>query len=535
MTKPRPSYLSDPTIQHLSRVLEEIHAGLLAFPRFQRPFVWKPEQRLELLRSVLRGLPIGTFMTWRTTIEVNVHLSLGPIPLKQADPSQRQYVLDGLQRLTSLYTELIAPHDEPTERAQGDEPEGVPAPIWVDLREEIDDPALLDEDDHGFEDCQATGLRLADAFDSKRLLRRLRELDALPDGARLVERADAIAQQLREYKVPIVPYVSDDPTEVARAFQLINSQGTPMSDVHMVNALAWAHGVHFLDTLGGCRDALSDVGWELLDETVMLRCFAVVAGFKAYEYDPAKLGKKLVDRSITDSVVAGLCRVATVLHEASGIFAPELVPYSPQIVVLFSALHRLGPDATISGELVDAWLWYTTYIEAFSGAINASMIERVTGELHDALAGRPFIWQHRARNQRRRLPPTFDFRHARGRALAMLLARQQKDSWNREHAIGLTGFYGAKAMVNLLPSDQRGKAWSRGVGARFLVDRRQSREFRAHLAQGIEMVEHAVTPEAAQCYANGDFEGFVKRRTERINELEQQHFDEVKERLGLRE
>src|SRR5262249_16437462 len=105
----RAGYLADPTIQTLTSVLREINQGLLVFPRFQPPFVWLPAQRLELVKTILRGLPIGTFMTWRTSTEIPVFANAGPwvLPPAAMATAGRQYVLDGLQRLTTLYVALV--------------------------------------------------------------------------------------------------------------------------------------------------------------------------------------------------------------------------------------------------------------------------------------------------------------------------------------------------------------------------------------------------------------------------------------------
>lgn len=57
----------NPTTARLQQVIESIANGELLFPAFQRPFVWRDSQRLRLLDSILKGLPIGSMLIWRTT------------------------------------------------------------------------------------------------------------------------------------------------------------------------------------------------------------------------------------------------------------------------------------------------------------------------------------------------------------------------------------------------------------------------------------------------------------------------------------
>jgi len=51
-----PSYHSDPHVTFLSQLLDEIKEGIIQVPKFQRPLVWRWEDRLELLRSIRDGI-----------------------------------------------------------------------------------------------------------------------------------------------------------------------------------------------------------------------------------------------------------------------------------------------------------------------------------------------------------------------------------------------------------------------------------------------------------------------------------------------
>lgn len=83
---------------NLSQLLGDIDLGKLALPDLQRPFVWKKSEVRDLLDSMYRGFPIGYLMLW-TTGEVGSK-SIGTDG-KQYSPSE--FIIDGQQRLTSLY------------------------------------------------------------------------------------------------------------------------------------------------------------------------------------------------------------------------------------------------------------------------------------------------------------------------------------------------------------------------------------------------------------------------------------------------
>lgn len=537
-SNPRASYLADPTIQSLTSVLREIADGLLTFPRFQRPFVWTPSQRLELVRTILRGLPIGTFMTWRTGVEIGAFSSIGPwsLPTPAKAEAGRQYVLDGLQRLSTLYVALT-PNKKPatfTDARERQEAEDeAPREMYVDLSTtELD---VFDYNDEETQDRVRRSILLTDVLDSRRLLKRQRTFSDLPDEDDLVERADRVAETLRSYKVPIVPFVSDDLEQVTRAFQLVNSQGTPMSQVHMVNALAWTEGFSLLDTFEELRRGpLAELGWDQIDETVLLRCFAVAVGLDSYGFKVQELAEKLRKerKDAPKRVAASLRTVASVLRRVCHIRSPELVPYTTQIIVLFGALSSMGPLSKPQRDLVRDWVWYTSYIEAFGGSTSASMVGRATERLRAALEGERFVWEHR-KAQMRRFPPQVDFRHGRAKAFALRLA-QHRAKVDGSRVYRLLAREGAAALPNVLPSFGEKGAWKGGRGARVLVARDELAQLRSALGGEYDPdlgKRHLISRDAWAAYRQGQFEEFVRLRDANLDRLENKHFADVRKRL----
>lgn len=100
----------DPTLHGL---LSQVDNGKIVLPAMQRPFVWKEDRIYRLIDSLFRGFPIGAVMLWNTgTIQ---RFRMLPRDIDTETPeiftfetstdtnSDRYLVLDGQQRLTSLY------------------------------------------------------------------------------------------------------------------------------------------------------------------------------------------------------------------------------------------------------------------------------------------------------------------------------------------------------------------------------------------------------------------------------------------------
>ena len=82
----------------------EIDTGQIKLPMFQREFVWEKEQSAKLIDSILKGFPIGTFIFWKTREELRSYKEVGNHVLPDTPKGDYvQYILDGQQRITSLY------------------------------------------------------------------------------------------------------------------------------------------------------------------------------------------------------------------------------------------------------------------------------------------------------------------------------------------------------------------------------------------------------------------------------------------------
>ena len=84
----------------VNQLIEKIDTGELGLPELQRPFIWKDSKVRDLFDSMMCGYPIGYLMLWecptlekKKTIGTDTHNYESP----------KQVIIDGQQRLTSLY------------------------------------------------------------------------------------------------------------------------------------------------------------------------------------------------------------------------------------------------------------------------------------------------------------------------------------------------------------------------------------------------------------------------------------------------
>jgi hypothetical protein len=90
----------------LKDLLREVEDGNAQLPEFQRGWAWPDRNITSLLASISLGYPVGTIMMLRT----GDHARFKERPVKGATPSlgarPDRLILDGQQRLTSLFQAL---------------------------------------------------------------------------------------------------------------------------------------------------------------------------------------------------------------------------------------------------------------------------------------------------------------------------------------------------------------------------------------------------------------------------------------------
>ncbi|ABR55820.1 protein of unknown function DUF262 [Methanococcus aeolicus Nankai-3] len=98
-----------PDSKKYTDLISEIQNGQIKVPKFQRNFVWSLDRTAKLLDSILKGYPIGTFILWETNERLNNIKNIGNLELPPVpdDDTKIQYVLDGQQRITSLYAAFL--------------------------------------------------------------------------------------------------------------------------------------------------------------------------------------------------------------------------------------------------------------------------------------------------------------------------------------------------------------------------------------------------------------------------------------------
>lgn len=433
---------TEPRVRYLLDLLQDIERGDIQVPRFQRPLVWDVERQLELLRSIRAGIPIGALMIWQTNNEeVGYYRQLGPHKLAAPRANMpRSYLLDGVQRLSTLYGALYLTRpaqDLATFRAG----EG------ADLHDFYFD---FDEDDfialkRGYQSHQLELFESGNRFplryllDRKALRRFERSLDGQvePWSERVDARIDELIEAFKHCRMAVIYVASDDLTLVTRTFQRINSQGVVMTEMHMIHALTYSAKFDLRRKLHELREEwLLPVGWKELDDDFILMACKALLGLDMYEADISTFSQQLADQPQTLArAVRGLRQAIDFLRERCGVWDFALLPHRSQVLMIAEGLRVTDAQKEEAQELLEAWFWLSGHGSLFSGT-SARRVQYTLAEIREMVRGNVLRWTGHTEFRALPLPETFSLKSARAKVLLLqLILRHVQRNGRRAPAV----------------------------------------------------------------------------------------------------
>lgn len=419
----------DSTRESLQDLLRHIQAGRLQLPDFQRGWVWDDHRIRDLLASVSRAFPIGAVMTLQTG---NPQVRLHPRPVEgvrlEGAVAPERLILDGQQRLTSLYRTLLSREVVCTEDSRKNP---IRRRYFIDLHRALDprvdrEDAILSLPEDGVQ-RDFRGQILVDASDQKKqcaagllptwLLFDPPALTAWqmeymtggpPDQLmarvqRWSEISAQVLQPFQQYQVPLIQLRKETPKEaVCLVFRNVNTGGVSLDAFELLTASFAADD--FGLRADWERHAAALAAHPVLREvekTDFLQAITLLATRdrrltalrEGVSEDRAPgIGCKpsqILDLSVeayrrwAEPVAAAFIAAARLLH-GEFIFRARDLPYRTQIVPLAAALAALGPQAQEAWvrALLCRWFWCGVFGELYGGATET----RFAQDLPDLLA-----------------------------------------------------------------------------------------------------------------------------------------------------
>lgn len=243
---------------YFSQLVADIKKGEVKIPQFQRKFVWKDGQALDLLDSVANGYPIGSVLLWKTKDKLHAARDIGVFQLPQTDDlTPTSYVLDGQQRLTVIYSCLGAPEGAEGYKAGYD----LSAETFVELKSGLTKPEIFP---------------LRKIFNTTSLLNFRTSLLSLPNAQLLQQRLDEVIAAFTQYKLPVVTLKDLTIDEVCPIFERINSSGTRLSTYDLMVAATWAEDFDLNEKVSAILASVDAKGYGETERSTILKSVSAI-------------------------------------------------------------------------------------------------------------------------------------------------------------------------------------------------------------------------------------------------------------------
>lgn len=430
----------DTTKEDLKNIIGKVDEGKLQLPDFQRDYVWGDEDVKSLIASIAKGFPVGALLTLETggEVEFKPRLLAG---VEQKDVQPSELLLDGQQRITSLYQSMLSEQPVRTRTHRGTE---VKRFYFLDINKTVNGAADLEEAIIGVPadkivrtnfgrtveldistqqaEFEQDLFPLNRVFDSRNWFFDWR--DYWSNRGRDIFELDrdfyrGAVEAIERYKMPIIRLDRENSREaICLVFEKVNVGGKKLDAFELVTAIYAADRFDLREDWRGSqnsgnlgrrarmigspnrRDVLTEIAsTDFLQACTLLhtrenRLAKAAQGMKDKDLPQVTCRRQALlslplsaYRKHADNVERGFIDAGGFLNELKIIWHKD-TPYPPQIVALASTFAILGSDAqTIAAkQKLARWFWSVTFGELY-GSSTESQMARDVPELVEWITG----------------------------------------------------------------------------------------------------------------------------------------------------
>ena len=353
--------------KRLAELLNEMKTGKLQVPRFQRDFVWPLTKTRELLDSMFKEFPIGTFFLWRAPADTPPLFR----PLQELGiPTPRTgqevtYILDGQQRLASLYAVVngirlngrdygrICIDLETATRYELNTEEGFDESIFVNRRGDNE---------------RYVAVRDLIGSDHLAIYNAIRE-DWKPV-------FNKTYQLFHTYPFSVVWVQGQNLGDAILIFQRINQAGKRLSRYDLVCANLWTEDFDLRKRVTELNRQFESRRFGVLHETIYTQAFALILHDRCTTAAELSLDTEEV-REKWEEVVRSLELAVNFVAANLGVRRSSYLPYRGILAVLTYYFYHAGTGVISAREreVLWNWFWRVTLSERYGSTSPSRMAE----------------------------------------------------------------------------------------------------------------------------------------------------------------
>jgi len=345
-----------------SALISSIETGEIKIPQFQRKFVWSVKDSAELIDSIIKGYPIGILIYWRTNERLRAIRNLGNIKLPEPTEGEYvNYILDGQQRLTSLFASIkgLIITDEDGKKADYSQ-------IYIDLKATSEDPIVITE----IEGKQPDDLiKLRDLMTGG-----LQVLASYPETYH--EKLDSYKNEIQSYTFPVIN-LKNAPIDIAtEVFTRLNVGGKSLTLFEIMVAKTYDSSKSFdlAEKYNELKDELKLSQYDTIPAATVLQVVSILLEKDCTRKKILKLDRQRFI-AIWDEAID--CIKSSVdFFRSYGIPVGRLLPYNA-IIVPFSYFyyrHKKYPTGIMKKRLED-FFWRVSLGFRYSSGVETKLAQ----------------------------------------------------------------------------------------------------------------------------------------------------------------
>lgn len=360
----------DTRVRSLKNYLEEFEQGVFQIPSFQRDFLWSQDDIKQLFDSIKNNYPIGSILFWKPFENATSWIEeskVGPYKIKSKNDKDPIYILDGFQRLSSLFGCLTNPEKFNKNNLELDKKE------W-----NKNFNLFYDLDEEQFVYLRSSSNKLAyqvpvyvfmNSIDFRQYARK--NLENIIDETKIelyYDRADEIGQVLNNYQIASVDINYADIEEAVEIFWRVNARGMLISKDWIASALTNKGDFRLGTEIDKLLDELRIYNFENLKRDVVFQCIQSSYGKIYFDYKIEDLVKRNDFIEVTKKTLQSINRAVKFLFEDLLVLNSKLIPYNAQLIfitVFFNSLDKPEPSKKQILSL-KKWFWTTSYSNYFT-------------------------------------------------------------------------------------------------------------------------------------------------------------------------
>ncbi len=343
-----------PNSEKIDKIISRIDAGDIRIPAFQRGFVWKQSQVIDLLDSITNNYPIGSILLWNTTERLKHTRNIAGYKIPDSDPEYPiNYVLDGQQRLSSIYA-VLSNEAEQDKTNIAYNPDLDIFEIFYDFSTKTfksKKEVKIDSD---------SVIYLRNFLDGSRLIESLQKISTVHH-----EDAKNLYSKFINYELPVVTIKNRDKQEVGTIFERINNTATRLTTLDLMTAWTWTDDFHLLEKINNLLETLEEKGFGDIPYNILLQALSGIIQNDTTTKSILSLSGEQV-RGNWDNFCESLRKSIDFLSTELKCANTDFLPYQQQLVAI-SKFYSLdsSTDATILSSL-KKWFWKTSFSDRYS-------------------------------------------------------------------------------------------------------------------------------------------------------------------------